>query len=168
MMLQALLFKFTLELTYVILVCSEWIYESVIYFLNIKKKYIKVKLISLACEKLEIWRLRDKWKFLVGKNIHRTFSVKKWITFGSKINSVNVKKKKRSSGGHKQLRGSLMRLSKRRIPPLSSAYVACARMPGSRTRMCPQPSSDFNRSQYRESMQMSGQLCCEPVKTAPC
>lgn len=40
MMLQALLFKFTLELTYVVLVCSEWIYESVIYFLNIKKKNV--------------------------------------------------------------------------------------------------------------------------------
>ena len=99
MMLQALLFKFTLELTYVVLVYSEWIYESVIYFLNIKKKYIKVKLISLAFERLEIWRLRDKWKFLVGKNIHRTFSVKKWITFGSKINSVNVKKKREVAEG---------------------------------------------------------------------
>lgn len=33
--------------------------------------------------------------FLLGKNIHRTFSVKKWITFGLKINSVNVKKKEK-------------------------------------------------------------------------
>lgn len=123
-----------------------------------------MKLISLTFENSKFEGLEINGNFLLGKNIHRTFSVKKWITFGLKINSVNVKKKRR----HKQLRGSLMRLSKRRIPPLSSAYVACARKPGSRTRMCPQPSSDFNRSQYRESMQMSGQLCCEPVKTAPC
>lgn len=55
MMLQALLFKFTLELTYVVLVYSEWIYESVIYFLNIKKK----KMYKSEVDQFGFWKTRN-------------------------------------------------------------------------------------------------------------
>lgn len=62
-----------------------------------------MKLISLTFENSKFEGLEINGNFLLGKNIHRTFSVKKWITFGSKINSVNVKKKEKAQTTSGQL-----------------------------------------------------------------